>query len=166
MEFFQAFGVSWKSLFAQLVNFVVLMWILHRIAYKPLLAFMEERKKKIEQGLIDARGAKASLEHARIREKEILDEAYQKANEVVLSAHQRAEFHKNAAIEQTKKEVASVIDQGKKTIAAEREQMLASVKQDLIDLVIKSAEKVLGGAVDPTLNRQWFKEKITKLKER
>ena len=54
-------GINWKLLLSQIVNFGILIVVLTVFVYKPLTRVMEERRKKIEQGLREAQEAKARL---------------------------------------------------------------------------------------------------------
>ncbi len=53
-EFLEQFGIDWKLLLSQLVNFTLILIILRAFAYKPLIKILKERKEKIEEGLIKA----------------------------------------------------------------------------------------------------------------
>lgn len=55
MELFNALGVDLKILFAQLVNFAILFFVLYKFAYKPLLKLIDDRKDMIEDGVLNAK---------------------------------------------------------------------------------------------------------------
>src|SRR5262245_33785531 len=66
-----ALGVEWNLFAAQLLNFAIVFYVMHRFVYKPLLKLLDERTAKIEQGLADAdaaagakKDAQAAAEHA------------------------------------------------------------------------------------------------------
>ena len=75
MEVLAKIGVDWKLLLAQVVNFLVLLWVLRRFAYRPMLEFLEKRTKRIESGLRDAKLATQKLSEIEAKERGVLEEA-------------------------------------------------------------------------------------------
>ena len=72
MEVLAKLGIDWKLLIAQAVNFLVLLWILRRYAYGPILRVLEARTARIEQGLKDAQASELKLQSAADEEKKLL----------------------------------------------------------------------------------------------
>ncbi len=89
MEFLEKFGIEWKLLLAQAVNFLVLAVILRAFAYKPLINFLDARRKKIEEGLENARLAEQKLGEAEDRKKEKVREGESKAMEIIAEGEKR-----------------------------------------------------------------------------
>lgn len=164
MEFFRAFGVDWKVLLAQFVNFAILMFILYKLAYKPLLQFMKDRQAAIEKGLEEAKQAKALMSQANSEQERIMSEARAEAASLVESAKQNADAQAAKILAQAKEEVARVVTEGKHTLTAERNAMLAAAKKDVIDLVVASTEKILHGVVDERVDQKWLKDRLAKSK--
>ena len=65
MELLQKLGIDWRLLIAQLVNFSILVIILYKLLYKPVLKVLNDRKEKIEQGLKDAKSLGEELERTK-----------------------------------------------------------------------------------------------------
>ena len=68
-------GINAKLLIAQVVNFAILLFVLKRYAYRPILKLLDERSAKIEKGLADAEQAALTLKETSAEEKRILSEA-------------------------------------------------------------------------------------------
>lgn len=166
MEFFNAFGVSWKSLIAQFVNFAILMFILHRFAYKPLLKFMQDRTSAIAQGVQNAKEAKHALEQSKEQSGEVLANAHREAIAIVEQARKAAELQAVQIVAQAKEEVAAVVAQGKQALQVERRSMIEQVKKDVIDMVVSSTEKILGGVVDEKMDQSWLKSQLARVKSK
>ena len=64
-ELITKLGIDWKFLIAQIVNFLVLLFVLYKFAYGPILAMLEKRQKKIEKGLKDAEAATKNSKKAK-----------------------------------------------------------------------------------------------------
>src|SRR3989344_1626514 len=60
-EIIKAFGIDWRLLTIQLINFGLLMFLLYRFLYKPILKLLDERKNKIAKGVHDAEAAERTL---------------------------------------------------------------------------------------------------------
>lgn len=164
MEFFDAFGINLGIVIAQLVNFGILLFVLYKILYTPILNFVEERTNKIERGVEHAKQAEQALKDASEREKQLLAEARREAASLVEAARANAKEQEAAILEKAKKEVAAVVQQGKKTIEAERKKMLSEVKGEVVSMVIDSTQKVLEGAVDENIDQAWLKAQLAKAK--
>ncbi len=164
MQFFQAFGIDWKIVLAQLLNFGILMFILYKIGYKPLMKFVEERTNRIEEGVKNAERAQAALANAKAEQEQILAEARKEAVAIIESARQKATEQGDALIAKAKQEVGAVVVQGKKAIETERQKMLDEVKRDVVEMVMQSTEKVLSGAIDDQVDASWLKKQLAKVK--
>ncbi len=86
-----SFGIDWRLLIMQAVNFGVLLAALTYFLYKPVLKVLDERRKKIEQGVQDAADAKVHLDNAEQESGEILGKASGEADEMVQKAKGTAE---------------------------------------------------------------------------
>src|SRR6266481_4091940 len=64
----ETFGWNWKLFLSQVISFCIVAYLLQRFAYKPILAVLEERRRKIEEGQINAEKIKKALAHERTME--------------------------------------------------------------------------------------------------
>ena len=124
MEILSKLGIDWKLFVAQLVNFTLLMLVLHRFVYRPILAALQKRTATIEKSIQDAQKVGERLLETEEMQAAILGKAKQEAQNLVAEAEKRAEAKRQALLEKTKAEVASVIADAKRQIASEKEGML------------------------------------------
>lgn len=164
MQFFEAFGVDWKSLVAQFVNFAILLAILYKFAYNPLLSFMRQRQEAIAKGVEDAKEAKALMSRATEEQEAVVVEARREAARIIDAARKAADEQAAAIVAQAKEEVTRVVAEGKQALAAERANMLTQVKKDVIGMVVASTEKILQGVVDERVDQAWLKSQLAKVK--
>src|SRR5918995_4566469 len=93
--FFEAFSVDvWKLAF-QIVNFLILLYLLNRFLFKPVLARLDERNSKIGKGLEDAEAAARDRELARAEREAAVEEARKEAQEMIARATKIAEDSRN-----------------------------------------------------------------------
>jgi F-type H+-transporting ATPase subunit b len=71
----RTFGVDWPHLTAQIISFSIVCALLYRFAYHPVLAMLEERRKRIAEGLASADKSKAELARTEARQREMLEQA-------------------------------------------------------------------------------------------
>jgi len=148
-ELFSNLGIDVKLLFAQAVNFLLVLWLLNRFVFRKLLSLLEERKKKIEQGLeLRDRAEKevAQIGNARHR---ALQEVKKEA-ELVLSqtrdlARQKEQELLKAAKEQQDAILLKAREQGEK----DKEDMLREAQQEIRMRALLLAEQALGRTLTP-----------------
>lgn len=160
MQFLQAFGVDGKMLLAQLLNFSILLFILYKIGYGPILKFVKDRTAKIEQGLKNADKAITDLQQANQEKEQLLRDARKEAMTIVDSAKKLAAEQSQTMLAKAKVDVAAVVLQGKNALQSEQQKMLQAAKADIVDLVIATTQKVLGKVVDTEIDKKWIQNKI------
>lgn len=142
-EFLEQFGIDWKLLLSQLVNFTLILIILRAFAYEPLIKILKERKAKIEEGLMKA-------EESDIRLKEVDQIAKQKIKEtdekciVLLSKTdiKRKELETDLALKIRQKEEELL----KKTIASaesQKKEMQAKLQKEAGEIVRSAIAKAI-----------------------
>ena len=159
MELFNALGLDLKILFAQFINFAILFFVLYRFAYKPIFKFMENRKKRIENGMKDAEEADAKLQIASRKEEEIINNAKKEALKIVEKAREEGDQKRELIVEKAKDDVADVIREEKKKIKIEKAESLKEIKKEISGIVILALEKIL----DEKVNSETDKELIAKI---
>jgi F-type H+-transporting ATPase subunit b len=144
MEILHKLGIDWKLLLAQGVNFLILLYILKRFVYKPMLAFLDERGAKIEAGLKSAEAATQKLAEAEAEHKAVLQAAQQQAKGIIEEAVVAAKQRDQRELEKTKSEIAKMLDDATKRTEAEKASLLREAKAELAALVLTATEKVAG----------------------
>src|SRR3974390_2310829 len=74
-EIARTFGVDWPHLTAQIISFCIVCALLYRFAYRPVLSMLEERRKRIAEGLASAEKSKAELARTEAKQREMLEQA-------------------------------------------------------------------------------------------
>ena len=162
MEALSALGIDWKLLLAQGVNFLVLLYILKRFAYKPMLDHLEKRTARIERGLKDAEAAKVRLEEAAAKEEAILGKAREAAKQIVADAEIAAEKRGEKIVDEVEKKAAILLEEAKKHAEQERDTLFREAKNEIAGLVLAATEKVLreklSGSTDEELARRFLEK--------
>src|SRR6478672_5323133 len=145
----EQFGVYWANLIAQVLLFAIVYWVLKRFAFKPVIAMLEERRRRIEEGQINAENIKRQLAEAQAKYEEILAKANADAQrlieEVRAGGDRLAEQKRQEAIAAAEQ----VTQKAQEAMALERERMLSELKQELGRLVVDTTVRVTGKVLTP-----------------
>ena len=149
MEIFAKLGIDWRLLIAQAVNFAILLFVLHRFAYRPMLQFLEKRSERIEKGLKDAKIATAKLVEIEKKEKEVLTAAREEARKLLVNAEASAKSRDEARLKQTEEKIGKLLSEAEGKIEEERKKSISEAKAELGSLVLQAVEKVIKEKMDP-----------------
>jgi F-type H+-transporting ATPase subunit b len=144
MGLIKALGLDGRILLAQLVNFSILIFVLWRFAYKPVLGILEERRLKVEKSLDDVEEAALRLENASAESKQILIKSRQEALRIIEQAQVQAELRQKEVVRQAEENIGTLMNKEREKIALEKEASLQQLKQELSALVLASLQKFLG----------------------
>jgi F-type H+-transporting ATPase subunit b len=138
------FGVDLPHFAAQCISFLIVAFILHRYAYKPILTMLEERKKRIKEGLDNAEKVKQELANAQAKAQEILVQAGQQGAKMIEEARAAAA---KVQEQETQKAIAvaqSIVDKAHQATQAEHTKMLTELRREVGRLVVETTAKVTG----------------------
>lgn len=164
MEIFKAFGLDIKLLIANLVNFLILVFILYKLGYKPILKFVNDRQKKIEKGIKDAEESAKRLSDASAKQEEITSKAHKEAQVIIGKAKDQAKVQADGIIKKTQDEAHNIVDKAKKEIALEKEQTLSNVHKEAALAVIAATEKLLKKKVDDKEDKEFIENSMKDIK--
>ncbi len=145
----QQFGVYWPNLIAQVVLFTFVYWVLKRYAFKPVIAMLEERRRRIEEGQINAENIKKQLAVAQAKYEEILAKANAEAQRLIEEV--RASGDRLA--EQKRQEAIAAAEQvtlkAQEAMSLERDRLMSEIKRELGRLVVDTTTRVTGKVLTP-----------------
>lgn len=156
-------GIDWKLLIAQIVNFGLLMFLLYKFAYGPMIKFLDKRSKKIADGILNAEEMDKRKDEIEEHGRKIAEKAQEKANELLKESKELAEKEHNIAIEEAREKVKKVIEDAKESIANEKELAIEEAKTELGNLVLMATKKVLGEKVDANIDKNVIERSIKEL---
>jgi F-type H+-transporting ATPase subunit b len=136
-------SLNWSTLVLQTVNFAVLVWLLHRFLYRPVLKIIDARKAEIQR-LIER--ATTAEKDAKARLADIEQERANIALEregALKSAAARAEESGQARRAQAEREARAIVDSAHEAVQAERERLLAEARRLALDLATDFAHRLI-----------------------
>ena len=137
------FGIDGAIIVAQAINFLIVVGALYWFAIKPVLSTMDERQKKIADGLQYAEEMKSKLAESEREQAELLKRASEEAQGIVKEARDQAKTYYDQQVQQTSGKVEEMIRSAKQANEFDREKMLSEVRQEIAQLVVATSAKVL-----------------------
>ncbi len=142
-EIARVFGLNWKLLLIQAVNFGVLLLVLRHFLYKPVLRMLDERRTKIEEGVKDAEAAGVRLQEIEGERDGVLTEASQSASEILATSKGRAQEQASQITGDAQGRAESIVKSAQKQAEELKEQALRESKEEIGRAAILAAEKIL-----------------------
>ncbi|MBC2595516.1 F0F1 ATP synthase subunit B [Ruficoccus amylovorans] len=137
------FHVEWHLLLAQGINFIVVAFVLWKFAFKPVVATLETRKKKIEDGLQYAEEMKARLAEAEKQYAEKMKEAAIEGAQIIEEARENAKTYLEKQTQEAVTKAEGIVAKGRESVELERKQMLSELRREVAHLVVQTSGKVL-----------------------
>ena len=140
----EKFGFDLPHFIAQCISFLIVAGALYKFAYKPVLGVLEERRKRIADGLANADRTKRELANAQAKAQEIVNQASTQANHMIEEA--RAAAQRVGELEKQKSiaEAADIIAKARDAATSERARMLTELRREVGQLVVRTTSKVTG----------------------
>lgn len=154
----EQFGVDWPHFIAQCVSFAIVLFLLHRFAYKPILQVLEERRQRIKEGLDNAQKIQAELAKTEAGRQQVLAEANAQANQFIVEARQAAA---RLLEDETQKAIAAanqILAKAREASEAELVRMKAELRREMGRLVVETTGKVTGKVLTGDDHRRLVEE--------
>ncbi len=136
------------TLIGQTITFIVFVWFCMKFIWPPMMHALEERKKKIADGLAAAEHGKHEQELAEERAKEILREAKDQAGEIISRADKRAAEIVEEAKDDAREEGARLLTAARAEIDQEVNRAREALRGKVVSIALAGAGKVLEREVD------------------
>src|SRR3989344_7196455 len=142
-DLFAAFGVNWKLLLVQLVNFGLLLSVLTYFLYKPVLRIIDERQRKIAEGVRTAQEAERKLADAKVEGEGIVGGAAREAEQLVATARSRADEKGNEIVKAAEARADNVLKEASERAEEAKRMALAESSKEIARAAMLAAEKIL-----------------------
>jgi len=143
-ELITHFGIDWKLLLAQAVNFLILLVVLKKFAYGPILKILRKRREEIAKGLKFTQEAKERLEKIGEEREVVLKESRIEALQIVSNAERTAKTRQEEIVKEAARKSEAVVLEAKRAIVEEKAKMGEQVYKETRGLVRTALARVLG----------------------
>lgn len=149
----EALGINLGYLILQILMFLIVFFTLKKWVYGPMLNMLDNRRKKIAQGLEDAQVAADARSNAEKEAEKILSEARSQASDIVRAASEQAETAGKEVRAHMEAEAAKARENAMAEIEQERNRILAEMRSQVAALAIASTQKLIGDSLDEKRQR-------------
>ena len=152
-----------STLIAQILNFLILVFILKKLAYKPVVRMLKARQDRIQESLDKADADAEEADKLLAEYKAKLAEANVKAENIVLMAEKRAGEEREAKRAEVKREIEQMRKAAKAEIDREREHAIEQLRTEMITLSMAAAGKIVAKNMDKSENEALISDFVKQL---
>ncbi len=166
MQLFYNFGFEPILFLGQIVNFLIIFWVMKKFLYKPFLKMLDERKHKISEGLKNAEEAEKRLQEVLVKEEQILQKAQEEAKMLLQEAKkERDDLFQQAEIK-TKERVEAMLKEAKDQISFESAQVEKKLTTHVSRLAITFLQQSMHDLFGEQEQELIMKNTLKKLKKK
>jgi F-type H+-transporting ATPase subunit b len=140
----ETLGIRWIELLAQTISFSIVLFVLWKLAYKPVFAMLEQRRVKIAEGIANADKIKAELARTDADRQKILADAGDQANKLIEEARQAAGRVREQETQKAIADAGQIVAKAREAAAQDHARMLAELKREVGRLVVQTTTTVTG----------------------
>ena len=160
-EFANQFGFNPNIVLAQAINFLIVAFLLYFFAIKPIAKTLDERQKKIADGLQYAEEMKVQLAEAERERAEKIRQTAEEAQKILTEAREQSKELIEKKTQEAAAQAEAIIRKASEATELEREKMLSDVRKEVARLVVITSSRVLSRDLSDT-EKQTFSESATK----
>ncbi|WP_322801159.1 F0F1 ATP synthase subunit B [Thermoflexus sp.] len=157
----EALGINPIYLVAQILNFLVIWFLLSRLVFPRVLKALEERRALIEKGLEDAKAAEQLRASIQAERQRILEEALAERQRIVAEAVRQAEQQRAQILSEARAEAQRILEVAREEAERERERILGELRTQISALALAAAHRVVSDALDESRHRRLIHEFFT-----
>lgn len=154
-------GVSGWKLAVQLVAFIAFIILLWRLALGPIVAMIDKRQEKIRESMEAAQRMQVEMQATAARNEETLAEARREAQVILTQAREAGEASLNRAREEAGKQAEEYLARAEAALRAETEQARLQLRQEVADLAVTAAAKIVRKELDPATQTRLIEETLS-----
>ena len=137
-----------------IITFLVVLVVLKATVWRPLLAALDEREKRISDALESAEAARAEAQSALNEHQEKLTLAEAEAREIVQQSREAAEKVHQEILEKARAEAQHTLDQARTSIQLEKQAALNQLRREVADMAVQAASALVDANLDDDRNRK------------
>ena len=140
----EQFGFSTSLFISQVISFLIVAFLLHRFAYKPILQILEQRRQEIATGLANADKIKQELAQTEAARLQIITQANTQANKLIEEARAAAAKVQEAETQRAILAAEQIIVKAREAAAQDHQRMLTELRKEIGKLVVRTTSQVSG----------------------
>lgn len=155
--------IDQNIILAQTINFILLVFLLYRLLYKPVRAFLDNRTAEIEEQIKTAEENQQAAIALRLELEEQAKNSRQEARQFLDDAAKRAETLQAEMIQEARNEAAAIIRRAQEVTELEKEKAWAELKEQVAELSLLLASKVITQSLDEKQHQHLIDQTVSEL---
>ena len=156
-----ALGISGWKLIVQLISFGIFVILLWKLGGGPIARLLDQREEKIREGMEAADRMKLELEATAARNEEVLREARAQAQQILVDARSAGDDQIARAKGEAEKQAGEYLARAQATLQSETENARQQLRQEIADLAVSAATKIVRKELDPAAQARLIEETLT-----
>jgi F-type H+-transporting ATPase subunit b len=144
-----------------IATFAVLVFVLGKFAWKPLISALDERENKIRADIKAAEDAKVSAEAARAEYDKQMARLDEKSRQILVQTQKEAETLKDGILKQSQAESAKLLERTRQQLVEEQRQLIGQMRSEMANLTVRATEKVLRKSIDKKMQESVMDEALS-----
>jgi F-type H+-transporting ATPase subunit b len=154
-------GLNWQGLLWHAINFAVLLFLLYRVLFRPVVGMLDERQRRVRESMEQADLARRQAEQAEADRQALLAETRREAEQIRARADEQAKRILAEADARAQERAQHILDQAEANSKQLQEHVLAQVHANIADLIVSAVDRVTRGAIDPASQRNLVQQFLT-----
>ncbi len=157
-------GINGPLLAAFVINFIILLVLLGKFLYKPVLKTLDERAQKIRESMEWAETTKREYEQAQVEVQKQIEKGRQEAQAIIAQALQKGEGLKEEARKEAAEQAKVIVEIARAEIGAERDRMVEDLRKEFVSLLVLASEKVIRQTLDKEKQSRLIEETLKQVR--
>ena len=147
-----------------IITFLVLLLILWKAAWKPIVEALDARAEKVRDDIESAEKNRLETERLLAQHRDLMGKSKEEAAQIIAEGRSDAEALKNSILEKANAEAKDVIERAKREISMAKDKALSELKSDVVALSTEIASKVIAKNLNPDDQKAFIEEALTKIR--
>lgn len=153
------------TLIAEVIGFIVMVLILARYVYPPIIRAATEREKKIADGVRAAEDAEKRLAEVQEQVARTLAEARDQGREIIARTHRDAIAEAEEVRTKARGDAEALLQRAQSEIGGERDRAIQELRAEVADLVVEASSRLLGETIDRRAHQRLIDESLAKFSD-
>lgn len=157
-------GIQLPVLVTQIVNFGILLFVLNKFLYKPILNTLAKRRREVESGIEMKKQAEKEVETTEKKRQQVLKDARQEAQLLLQAAKKDAKAAREELLKDAREDVSKLKERMEKELKAQYEKQADTLQEQTVTIAAKMVEKLLAGVLSEKDQQRLIEQQLKKLK--
>lgn len=164
-ELVKSLGINWPVMIAQLVNFAILLFVLARFVYKPVMKLLDERRGGIAQSARREQQIADKLAGMAAEREKLLAEARAESQRIIDEAKKGGEMIQEKMLVKVQAEIVRLRAEAEKRLAGEKAKLIADVRREIGAVVVEAIERSFSDVLDARAQGKMVEQAFAAIRE-